>query len=99
MLRIKDQQHFVCFPAPGVVHNDAPQYVRGHGTKLCLPVPVDSGLAGKPQECFADQCRRLKRMINAFVLQLACGDLSQFIVNQRYQLMNCVPITGRNAEQ
>jgi hypothetical protein len=38
-------------------------------------------------------------MINAFVLQPACGDRSQFIVDQWHKLMNRVSVTCGNAEQ
>jgi hypothetical protein len=38
-------------------------------------------------------------MIGAFVFQPACGDRSQFIVDQRHKLMNRVAVTRGNAEQ
>lgn len=89
---------FVSFPPPGVVHKDAPHHRGGRRTKVSFSLPVDSGLVGQSQECLVDQSSRLQRMIGAFVLQPTRGDRSQFIVDQRHQLMNCVPVTSRNAE-
>jgi hypothetical protein len=81
-----------------VVHKDAPHHRGGRRTKVSFSLPVDSGLVGQSQEGFVDQCSWLKGMIDTFALQPTRGDLSQFIVNQRHQLMDCVPIASRNAE-
>ena len=90
---------FVCIPSPGIVHKNASHHGRGHCTKMSFPLPVDSGLIGQSQERFIDQSSRLQRVIGAFVLQPACGDRSQFIVDQWHKLMNRVAVTGGNAEQ
>jgi hypothetical protein len=82
-----------------MVHKNASHHGGGYCTKMSFPLPADSGLIGQSQERFVDQSSRLQSMIGAFVFQPACGDRSQFIVDQRHKLMNRVAVTRGNAEQ
>ena len=69
----------------GVIDEDLPHHLRGHGEKVDAVLPIHGVTACEAQVGFVDQGRGLKCMAPALTGQTASGNAAQFVVDDRNQ--------------
>ena len=68
--------------AAGIVHQDLPHELCGHGKKMCTVLPLWKILIDQANVSFVDQSGALQRVARALVLQIVMGDAAQLGVDE-----------------
>ena len=84
---------FIGLLAAGVVDEDAAHGLGGGGEEMAAAVPVRAPVAAdQPQVGFVDQRRGLQRLPGLLLGQPLRGQLAQFVVDQRQELLRGVRV-------
>ena len=82
--------------AAGVFDQDAPHGFRRRRKKVGPVFPCLAAVADHPQPGFVHQRRGLERVAGGFPQHAGGGKISQFIIDQRQQLIRRLAFTARN---
>jgi len=72
-------------PTAGMIHQDLPHHLGGHGKKMGSILPGHGVVARQAQICLVHESSRLECVIGLLSRQTAAGDAAKFIVNERDQ--------------
>ena len=67
-----------------MVDQNAPHELGGDAEELGAVLPLDTALIDHSQVCFVDERGRLKRVIAPLPLEIAPGQVTELLVNERH---------------
>src|SRR5262249_44804020 len=79
--------------ATGVIHQNAAHLLRRDGEKMHAVLQIMALLVDQFEVSFVNQSGRLQGMIGTLPAQITSGQLAQFVINQRHQLIESLLIT------
>ena len=74
-------------PVARVIHQDAPDQLRGHAEEMGAVLPVDAALVDQPQVGFVHQGGGLQGVVGPFAPQVPAGQALEFAVDQRREAL------------
>jgi len=78
--------------APRMIDQDAPHHLGRHAIELQAILPRDAPLPDEAEIRFVDECGGLKRVILAFLPQVAGGLSPQLAVDERQEGVACLSV-------
>ena len=86
--------------SPSLLDQNSPHCFGRRPKEVTSPIPLLRLLhIDQSHISFVNQHRRLQRLPRLFLRQLRLGQLAQFLVNQRQQLISSALITAFNGQQ
>ena len=70
-----------------MIHQDPPHHLGCNAVKMCSALPRHSLLSDEPHVRFVNEGGRLKGMVGSFAAQVGSRATSQFLVNQRHEVV------------
>jgi hypothetical protein len=77
-----------------VIDQESAHHLTRHTIEVCAVSPVDVSLVDQFHVGLVDQCGGLEGMARAFPSQLARGDAAHFVIDERQQSIERVPIAS-----
>ena len=83
----------------GVLDQNLSHYPGGDPEEMGAVLPVGCVRSGQPQVRLMDQSRALQGMVAALALQIMVGQAAQFVVDQRHEGFQGLPVAPAPTNQ